>query len=132
MPVAAVAQRQLEPAPPADAAAAPRTPRAHILAAAIEGTLAPPDIRPFRAIVIGDSDFASNSFFPYVANSDLVLAMVRWLARDEHATAIASRIPVPPLVLLTKAQMQGIFMVVVVLVPLSVIGLGGVVWWRRR
>jgi hypothetical protein len=74
--------------------------------------------------VIGDSDFASNSFLPYVANGDLALAMVRWLARDEHATAVKSRIPAPPLILLTKPQMQGIFLIVVVLLPLSVIGLG--------
>lgn len=132
MPVAAVAQRQLEPTPLADAAASPSMPRRQILAAAIEGALAQSGPRPFRAVVIGDSDFASNSFFPYVANSDIALAMVRWLARDEHATAIASRIPVPPLILLTKAQMQGIFLIVVVLLPLSVVGLGGVVWWRRR
>jgi hypothetical protein len=132
MPVAAVPQRQLEPAPPADAALSPSMPGAHVLAALSEGTLSPSGARPFRAIVIGDADFASNSFFPYVANSDLALAMVRWLARDEHATAISSRIPAPPQVLLTKAQMQGIFLTVVVLLPLSVIGLGGVVWWRRR
>ena len=132
MPVAAVAQRQLEPAPLVDAALSPATPGAQVLAALSEGTLAPPGSRPFRAIVIGDGDFASNSFFPYVANSDLALAMVRWLARDEHATAISSRIPVPPQVLLTKGQMQGIFLVLVVLLPLSVVGLGGVVWWRRR
>jgi hypothetical protein len=58
--------------------------------------------------------------------------MVRWLARDEHAAAISSRIPAPPQVMLTKAQMQGIFLIVVVLLPLSVVGLGAVVWWRRR
>jgi hypothetical protein len=132
MPVAAVAQRQLEPAPLADAALSPSVPQAQVLATVSEGTLPASGARPFRAIVIGDSDFASNSFFPYVANSDLALAMVRWLARDEHATAIASRIPAPPLVLLTKAQMQGIFLILVVLLPLSAIGLGGVVWWQRR
>jgi hypothetical protein len=132
MPVAAVAQRQLEPAPLVDAALSPTTPGTQVLAALSEGTLASPGSRPFRAIVIGDGDFASNSFFPYVANSDLALAMVRFLARDEHATAISSRIPVPPQVLLTKGQMQGIFLALVVLLPLSVVGLGGVVWWRRR
>jgi hypothetical protein len=132
MPVAAVAQRQLEPAPLVDAALSQATPGTQVLAALSEGTLASPGSRPFRAIVIGDGDFASNSFFPYVANSDLALAMVRWLARDEHATAISSRIPVPPQVLLTKGQMQGIFLALVVLLPLSVVGLGGVVWWRRR
>jgi hypothetical protein len=132
MPVAAVAQRELEPVPLADAALSPVMPRTQVLAAVSEGTLAPSGTRRFRTIVIGDSDFASNSFFPYVANSDLTLAMVRWLARDEYATAIASRVPAPPLVLLTKAQMQGIFLIIVVLLPLAVIGLGGVVWWRRR
>jgi hypothetical protein len=128
--VAAVAQRQLEPAPVADTTS--DAPQARILAAAIEGTLAGPEARPFRAIVIGDSDFASNSFFPYMANNDLALAMVRWLVREEDATAIASRIPAPALVLLTKAQMQGIFLIIVVLLPLSVAVLGGMVWWRRR
>jgi hypothetical protein len=132
MPVGAVAERQLEPALVADAALAPTKPGEQVLAAVSEGTLAAPGARPFRAIVIGDGDFASNSFFPYVANSDLALAMVRWLARDEHAAAISSRIPAPPQVMLTKAQMQGIFLIVVVLLPLSVVGLGAVVWWRRR
>jgi LPXTG-motif cell wall-anchored protein len=88
--------------------------------------------RPFRAIVMGDGDFASNSFFPYMANSDIALSMVRWLVREEHAASISSRIPVPALILLTGAQMQSIFLVVGVLLPLSVILLGGLVWWRRR
>ena len=131
-PVAAVAERQPEPAPVADQAAPPSQPQAQVLAAAIEGTLAGAGSRPFRAIVIGDSDFASNSFLPYTANSDLALAMVRWLLRDEQAVRVASRIPAPALVLLTKGQMQGIFLVLVVLLPLSMIALGSLVWWRRR
>jgi ABC-type uncharacterized transport system involved in gliding motility auxiliary subunit len=131
-PVAAVAERQPEPALVADRAGSPGSPQGQILAAAIEGTLAPSGARPFRAIVIGDSDFASNSFLPYTANSDLALAMVRWLLREEQAVAIASRIPAPSRVLLTKAQMQGVFMILVVLLPLSVIAFGSLVWWRRR
>jgi hypothetical protein len=103
-----------------------------VLAVAIEGLLPEADSRPFRALVIGDGDFASNSFFPYMANSDLALAMVRWLLREERAAAIASRVPVPPLILLTADQMRGIFLVVEVLLPLTVIVLGGVVWWSRR
>jgi hypothetical protein len=131
-PVAAVAQRQPEPALVAAKAASPTPPQTQVLAAAIEGTLAQAGARPFRAIVIGDSDFASNSFLPYTANSDLALAMVRWLLRDEQAVAIASRIPAPTRVLLTKAQMQGVFLILVVLLPLSVIALGSLIWWRRR
>jgi hypothetical protein len=131
-PVAAVAERQPEPAPFAAEPVAQDLSQGRVLAAAIEGTLAQSDARPFRAIVIGDSDFASNSFLPYTANSDLALSMVRWLLRDEHAVPIASRIPAPSQVLLTKAQMQGVFLVNVVLLPLSMIVLGSLVWWRRR
>ncbi len=135
-PVAAVARRQpgaaSEPVLAAAHVASPGPPQAQVLAAAIEGTLAQAGSRPFRAIVIGDSDFASNSFLPYTANSDLALAMVRWLLRDEQAVAIASRIPAPTRVLLTKAQMQGVFLILVVLLPLSVIALGSLIWWRRR
>ena len=92
-PVAAVAERKPEAArrrrgrtsaggsPVAAAAVAQELPQARALAAASEGTLAGAEARPFRAIVIGDSDFASNSFLPYTANSDLALAMVRcWCA----------------------------------------------------
>jgi hypothetical protein len=130
--VAAVAQRQVAPGPGADETASQDAPQAHVLAAAIEGTLSDPGSRPFRAIVIGDGDFASNSFFPYMANSDLALSMVRWLVREEQAAPIASRIPVPSLILLTRAQMRSIFLIIEVLLPLSVIALGGLVWWRRR
>ena len=77
--------------------------RPRVLGIAAEGTLAP-GAPPFRAVVIGDGDFASNSFLPYMANSDLLVAAVRWLAREERGTAVRTRIPVPPMILLTGAQ----------------------------
>jgi ABC-type uncharacterized transport system involved in gliding motility auxiliary subunit len=83
-------------------------------------------------VVVGDGDFASNSFLPYMANSDLALAMVRWAVHEDQTPAVAIRMPVPPLVLLTKSQMQRIFLFIEVLLPLSVIVAGTVVWWRRR
>ena len=104
------------------------------LAAALEGTWpgAAPGSKPFRLVVVGDGDFASNSFLPYMANSDLALGMVRWAVREERTPAVAVRIPVPPLVLLTKSQMQRIFLGIEVLLPLGVMAVGAVVWWRRR
>jgi hypothetical protein len=86
----------------------------------------------FRAVIVGDGDFASNSFLPYLSNGDLTMAIVRWLAREEHSTAVATRIPVPPMILLSGAQMKAIFLVVEVLLPLVVLALGAMVWWRRR
>ena len=37
-----------------------------------------------------------------------------------------------PLILLTGQQMKRIFLVLEVLLPLGVIAVGAVVWWRRR
>jgi hypothetical protein len=60
------------------------------------------------------------------------MAMVRWLVREERLTTVASRIPVPPMILLTGTQMQMVFLSVEVLLPLAVIAIGGFVWWRRH
>ncbi|MCW5620324.1 MAG: Gldg family protein [Burkholderiales bacterium] len=105
--------------------------RSHVLAAASEGVW-PGSAQPFRAVVVGDADFASNRFFPAVANSDLTLSMVRWLMREEQTPAAKSRIPVAPSILLTKEQMRSIFLLVGVLLPLSAAMLGMWAWWRRR
>jgi hypothetical protein len=102
-----------------------------VLGVAVEGLLGG-GTRPMRAIAIGDGDFASNSFFPYMANSDLLLSAVRWLAREERTTAIATRVPVPPLIALTGRQLSTVFIIVVVALPLMVVALGCAVWWRRR
>lgn len=130
--VAPVATRQ--PGVVAPATAPSSMPGRRSLAAAFEGSWpsAAPGARPFRLVVVGDADFASNSFLPYMANSELALAMVRWAAREEQAPTVASRMPVPRLVLLTKVQMQRIFLAIEVLLPLSVVAVGVVVWWRRR
>ena len=85
-----------------------------------------------RAVVIGDGDFASNSFFPYMANSDLLLSAVRWLAREERTTAVADAHPRAAPHRVDRAAANAVFFLVVVALPLLVVALGGVVWWRRR
>src|SRR5262245_41745585 len=128
-PVRAADARTIEsPAVPASQVADVR-PR--VLGIATEGTLAP-GASPFRAVIIGDGDFASNSFLPYMANSDLLVAAVRWLTREERGTAVRTRIPVPPMILLTGLQSRVLFAFIVIALPLTVIGIGGVVWWLRR
>jgi ABC-type uncharacterized transport system involved in gliding motility auxiliary subunit len=129
-----VAERQPGRESPATSSGAQTAPGRRALAAALEGTWpgAPAGARPFRLVAVGDGDFVSNSFLPYMANSDLALAMVRWAVREERAPSVAVRMPVPPLVLLTKSQMQRIFLGIEVLLPLGVMALGVVVWWRRR
>jgi ABC-type uncharacterized transport system len=117
--------------PPATPVASVADVRPRLLGIAAEGSLTS-GAPPLRVVVIGDGDFASNSFLPYMANSDLLLAAVRWLAREERGTTVRTRIPVPPMILLTAAQSRAIFTLIVILLPLSVIGIGGLVWWSRR
>ena len=105
-----------------------------MLAAIAEGQLpgAAAGTPPLRAAIIGDGDFASNSFLPYLSNSDLAMSLVRWLVREEHSATVASRIPLPPMILLSGPQMKAIFVLIEVLLPLAVLALGAMVWWRRR
>ncbi len=128
-----VGVREVETLPRA-AGGGPPQPGPRMLAISVEGRLAraADTAPPMRAVIVGDSDFASNSFLPYLANSDLALSIVRWLVREERSTAVASRIPVPPMILLTNAEMRGIFLFVGVLLPLSAIAVGLLVGWRRR
>jgi len=106
-------------------------PASRVLASVSEGRLAP-DGKSFRAIVVGDADFASNSFYPYMANSDLALSMIRWLVREEGLAVVKPRVPVPPMVLLTERQLQSVYLLTALGLPLLA-ALGGLwVWWRRR
>jgi hypothetical protein len=86
----------------------------------------------FRVVLVGDGDFASNSFLPYLSNSDFAVAAVRWLLREEHSAVVTTRIPVPPMILLSGTQMKWIFLLVEGLLPLGIFALGLFVWWKRR
>ena len=63
---------------------------AAVLAVAVEGRWpdgAADQTKPFRLVLVGNSNFATNSYFPYVSNGDLAVAMVRWFAEDEARPA---------------------------------------------
>jgi hypothetical protein len=113
-----------------EAAGAPR--RSHAFGVAAEGRLTA-DARPFRMIVVGDADFASNSFFPYLANADIALAGISWLLREERLPSLKPPVEVMPTVTLTNAQVRWVFILTVLLLP-GAVALGGLgVWlWRRR
>ncbi len=104
----------------------------HLLAAASSGSFGDASAGQFRAIIVGDADFATNSFYPYMSNNRIALAMVRWLARDEGSGAISARIPVPETVELTNRQRRLFVVWLVIVLPGLIAGLGAFVWWQRR
>jgi hypothetical protein len=67
-----------------------------------------------------------------MANSDLALAMARWLVREEALVATAPHVPATPLVMITEAQLSALYLLLVLLMPGLAVGLGVLVWWRRR
>jgi ABC-type uncharacterized transport system involved in gliding motility auxiliary subunit len=88
-------------------------------------------IRPTRLVVIGDSDFASNSGI-MGANADLFLNSVNWLLDREELLALSPK-PFEKLHLVMDAgQLQKLFWAVVVVLPGIVAALGLWVAWRRR
>jgi hypothetical protein len=106
---------------------------AQALMVALDGVWpgAAPDKR-FRLVVAGTSKFATNEYFPYVSNGELSLAMLRWLADDDAAASVAPQTYDLPQIVLTSAQMRDTFIALEVLLPLTTVLFGVLMWWRRR
>jgi hypothetical protein len=129
----------LRPVPSGGALSSEPNAAAHgatVLAVALEGRWpdAPADqTKQFRLVLVGDANFVANSYFPYVSNGELAVRMVRWLAHDEARPAAKPQTFSPlQRITLTRDQMRDIFVMVELVLPMSVVLFGGVVWWRRR
>lgn len=85
-----------------------------------------------RVVVIGDSDFATNSFFHVLGNGALFLNAVNYLAAQENLIGIEPRTRELPSVSFTNRQMKGTFFLAVFLLPSILAFIGTAVWWRQR
>jgi len=82
--------------------------------------------------VVGSSDFAANYALGFGGNRDLVMNMLNWLSSDEDLISIRPKDPEDRRIQLTRSQMTLVRTVSQFVIPLVVIALGVVVWWRRR
>ena len=85
-----------------------------------------------RLVVVGDSDFATNSFFHILGNGDLFLNAVNYLTAQENLIGIEPRTRELPEINFTNRQMKGVFFLSVFLLPLILALIGTAVWWRQR
>ena len=85
-----------------------------------------------RIAVVGDSDFATNSFFHIMGNGTLFLNTVNYLAAQENLIGLQPRTSDLPRVNLTNRQMKGTFFLSVILIPALLAVVGTAVWWRQR
>ena len=85
-----------------------------------------------RMVVVGDSDFACNSYFSASGNSDLFLNVMNWLAEEEDLISIRPKTPDDRRVTMTAAQSRYVFYLAVIVMPLIVVIAGVIVKIRRR
>jgi ABC-type uncharacterized transport system involved in gliding motility auxiliary subunit len=85
-----------------------------------------------RIAVVGDSDFATNSFFHIMGNGALFLNTVNYLAAQENLIGLTPRSAEVPRVNLTNRQMKATLFASVVLVPALLAVVGTAVWWKQQ
>lgn len=91
-----------------------------------------PDETTSRLAVIGDGDFATNSFFSVLGNRDLFLNTVHTLAEVERLIGIAPRSYAAPRLELSASQLRRSFVISTLLMPGLALAAGGWMWRRRR
>jgi hypothetical protein len=87
-----------------------------------------------RLIVIGDSDWLHAELLqqPQLANVDLLASFTGFLTEREALVSIAPRKIDAQAMMITEDGLLGVFLRVVLLMPLSALVLGVGVWWQRR
>ncbi|PIS27964.1 MAG: hypothetical protein COT43_07800 [Candidatus Marinimicrobia bacterium CG08_land_8_20_14_0_20_45_22] len=85
-----------------------------------------------RIVTVGDSDFASNAYFPSQGNGDLFMNIVSWLLSDEDLISIRPKAPDIRLVEMSPAQIKTVFWLTVIILPAIAFGIGIMVFIRRK
>ena len=85
-----------------------------------------------RLVVAGDRDFATNKFRTAFGNEDFFLNGLNWLAAQTERITIRPRLREASRLFLSPVQQAGIFFLTVDILPVTLLGLGLVVWMVRR
>lgn len=85
-----------------------------------------------RIAVVGDADFATNSFFHFLGNGNLFLNTVNYLVAQENLIGLEPRTHDLPRLSMTNRQVKGTLVLSVFLMPTVLALVGITVWWRQR
>jgi len=87
---------------------------------------------PTSLVIVGDSDFASDQHFYNGDNGNLFLSMIEFLTAGKELISIERK--VLPFRRLVVSQEIANFINIssIGLLPIAVLLLGGIIWWRRR
>jgi len=90
------------------------------------------ETRYARMIIVGDSDFASDEHFDSANNGDLFLNSVSWLTEETSLISIRRNVQPFRRLVVTPGQSNFIMYSSVSLLPVILLAVAGVIWWRRR
>ncbi len=82
--------------------------------------------------VFGDSDFAMNGYFKNQGNANLFLNTINYLAEEEDMISIRPKQIEDRRLTLTQADVSALFYLVVIAIPLLVIILGVIIYYKRN
>jgi ABC-type uncharacterized transport system involved in gliding motility auxiliary subunit len=85
-----------------------------------------------RFVVTGSSSWAANRFLGFNGNSDLALNTVNWLSSDEDMISIRPKQQEDRRITMTRAQLNMVRATSQFVLPLLVVFIGTMVWWKRR
>lgn len=85
-----------------------------------------------RIVVVGSGSFLANTYAGNGGNIDLGINMVNWLSKQDKLITIAPRTAKDNIVNLGKTQLAFISIGLVIVLPLLLLLVGGMVWWRRK
>ena len=83
-------------------------------------------------MVVGDADFASNSYYPAYGNADFFLNSVDWLSNQQELIHLNPRTPTQRVIVLPRHDTLMLLFLAFVFVLPGVVLLAGVVVWARR
>ncbi len=85
-----------------------------------------------RLAVVGDSDFAANSYIGEGGNLALAMNLANWLAHDDAFINLPNRASPDLTLTLTSAEEDVIAFGFLLVLPLLLLASAVAVWWRRR
>ena len=85
-----------------------------------------------RIVVIGDGDFLSNTYLGNSGNLDLGVRLINWLSHDDDFIAIPVRTAEDLQLNMSSLTVGVIGIGFLIILPLSLLGTGAFVWWRRK
>ena len=87
-----------------------------------------------RLVVFGDSDFATNAYYVFYGNSDLIVNSIDWAAKEENLISLTPKNTVSRTLVQPKAYTMGLILLGSLIVLPGIVLVAGVGSWlgRRR